>query len=57
MQNFLHVEQIAFFCKIKSLYTIENLSVVMEIIASYFPCGLKIMSRNTLSALKPDSAS
>ena len=45
-----------FFCKIKSLYTINNLCVVLEIIANYFPYGLKIMSRNTLSAPQPDSA-
>ena len=31
--------------------------MVIEIIASYFPYGLKIMSRNTLSAPQPDSAS
>ena len=45
------------FCKIQSLYTINNLSVVMEIISSYFPYGLKKMSRYTLSAPQPDSAS
>ena len=53
MQNFLHEEKMHFFCKIKSLYTINNLCVVIEIIASYFNYALKIMSRNTLS----DSAS
>ena len=31
--------------------------MVIEIIANYFPYGLKIMSRNTLSAPQPDSAS
>ena len=46
-----------FFSKIKSLYNINNLCVVMEIIASYFPNGLKLMSRNTLSEPQPDSAS
>ena len=46
-----------FFCKIKSLYTIINLCVVIKIIASYFPYGLKMMSRNTLSEPQPDSAS
>ena len=56
MQNFLHEGKIHF-CKIKSLYTINNLCVVIEIIASYFPYGLKIMSRITLSAPQPDSAS
>ena len=57
MQNFLHEEKIDCFCKIKSLYTINNLCVVIEIIASYFPYGLKMMSRNTLSEPQPDSAS
>ena len=57
MQNFLHEEKNTFFCKIKYLHTINNLCVVIEIIASYFPYGLKIMSRNTLSAPQPDSAS
>ena len=46
-----------FFCKIKSLYTINNLSVVIEMIAVYFSYGLKMMSRNTLSEPQPDSAS
>ena len=45
------------FCKIKSLYTISNLCVVIELIARYFPYGLKFMSRNTLSELQSDSAS
>ena len=31
--------------------------MVIEIIASYFPYGLKIMSRNTLSEPQPVSAS
>ena len=35
----------------------NNLCVVIEIISSYFPYGLKIISRNTLSAPQPDSAS
>ena len=53
MQKFIHT----FFCKIKSLCTINNLCVVIEIIASSFPYGLKMMSRNTLSEPQPDSAS
>ena len=57
MQNFLHEEKNTFFCKFYSLYTINNLCVVIEIIASYFPYGLKMMSRNTLSEPQPDSAS
>ena len=46
MQNFLHEEKIHFFCKIKSIYTINNHCVVIKIIA-----------RNTLSDPQPDSAS
>ena len=57
MKNFLHGEEIFFFCKIKSLYTINNLCVVIEIIASYFPFSLKMMSRNTLPEPQPDSVS
>ena len=56
MQNFLHVKKYIF-CKIKSLYTINNLCVVIDIIANFHPYGLKIMSRNTLSEPQPDSAS
>ena len=55
MLKFLHEEQIHFF-KIKSIYTINNLCVVIEIIASYFSNDLKVMSRNTLSQPQPDSA-
>ena len=44
-------------CKIKSLYTKNNICVVIEIIDSYFPYGFKMMSRNTLSVPQPDSAS
>ena len=52
-------EKYIFVCQIKSLYTINNLCEVIEIIASasYFPYGLKIMSRNTHSEPQPDSAS
>ena len=57
MQNFLHEEKIHFFFKIKYLYTINKVCVVIEIIASYFHYGLKMMSRNTLSAPQPESAS
>ena len=34
MNNFLHEENIHFFVEIKSLYTINNLCMVIEIIAS-----------------------
>ena len=43
------------FCKIISLYTMNNLCVVIKVVASEFPYGLKIMSRNTLSERQPDS--
>ena len=46
-----------FFCQIKSIYTINNLCVVIEINASYFSYCLKMMSRNTLSEPQPDNAS
>ena len=45
------------FCKIKSLYNINNLCVEIKLIANKFPYGLKIMSKNTLSEPQPDSAS
>ena len=45
------------FCKVKSLYTINTLCVVIESIASYFSYGLKIMSGNIFSEPQPDSAS
>ena len=57
MQNFLHEKKNTFVCKIISLHTINNLCVVIKIIASYFPYGLKFMSRNILSEPQPDSAS
>ena len=50
-------EKYIFFVKIKSLYTITNICVEIEIIASYLPYGLKMKSRNTLSEPQPDSAS
>ena len=34
MQNFFHEEKVIFFCKIILLYTINNICVVIEIIAS-----------------------
>ena len=57
MQNFLHEEKVNFFCKIISIYTINNICVVIEIIATQFSHGLRMMSRNTLSEPQPDSAS
>ena len=51
-----YMKKNTFFCKIKSLYTLNNLCVVIKIIASSFPYGLKMMSRNTLSEPQPDNA-
>ena len=42
---------------IKSLYTINNFCVEIELIASKFSYGLKMRSKNTLSEPQPDSAS
>ena len=39
------------------LYTINNLSVVLNIIISKFSYSLKTMSRNTFPETQPDSAS
>ena len=52
-----YMRQNYIFFMIETLYTINNLSEVIEIIASYFSYGLKMMSRNTLSEPQPDSAS
>ena len=56
MQNLLYEEK-NIFCMNKYLYTINNLCVVIEIIASYVLYCLKSMSRNTLSAPQADRAS
>ena len=52
--KFLTERQNTFLCKIKSPYTINNLCVIIEIIASYFSYVLKMMSRNTLSEPQPE---
>ena len=57
MQNFLNQEKNNFFCKIISLYIINNLCVVIKIYATFFPYGLRMMSRNILSEPQPDSSS
>ena len=57
MENLLHVDKVNFFCKNISLYTTTNLCVVIEICASEFPYGLRMMSKNTLYEPEPDSAS
>ena len=57
MQNNWYEEQNTFLCKIVSLYIINNLSVILEIIFCKFSISLKIMSRNTFPDPQPDSAS
>ena len=46
-----------FFCKNVLLYTINNISMVLEIIIIKFSCIFKTMSRNTIPEPQPDSAS
>ena len=46
-----------FFCKHVLIYTINNISMVLEIIIIKFSCILKMMSRNTFPEPQPDSAS
>ena len=46
-----------FCCKNVLLYTINNISMVFEIIISKFSLILKIMYRNTFPEPQPDSAS
>ena len=50
-------EKITFFCKNVLLYTINNISMVLEIIIIKLSCILKIMSRSTFPEPQPDSAS
>ena len=57
MYNSLDEEKKNIFCKNVLLYIVNNLSVVLEIIISKFSYCLKMMSRNTLPELQPDSAS
>ena len=52
-----YMRQNKFFCKNVLLYTIDNISMVLEIIISYFSCILKRMSSNTFPEPQPDSAS
>ena len=46
-----------FFLKNVLLYTIINISMLLEIIISKFSCILKMMSRNRFPEPQPDSAS
>ena len=46
-----------FFCNNVLLYTINNLSMVLEILISKFSYSLKIISRITFPEPQPDSAS
>ena len=55
--KFLTWGENTFFCKTVLLYTINNPSVVMEIIISKFSYSLKIRSGNTFPEPQPDSAS
>ena len=50
-------EKTHFFCKNVLLYTINNISMVLEIIIIEFSCILIMMSRNTFPEPQPDSAS
>ena len=45
------------FCKNVLLYTINNISMVLEIVIIKFSCILKMMSRNTFPEPQPDIAS
>ena len=45
------------FCKNLLLYTINNISMILEINILQFSCILKMMSRNTFPEPQPDSAS
>ena len=46
-----------FFCKNVLLYTINSISMVLEIITCKYSCILKFRSRNTFPEPQPDSAS
>ena len=52
-----HMREKHIFCKNVLLYTINNISMVLEIIIIKFSCILKIMFRNTIPEPQPDSAS
>ena len=57
MKNSLHEEKTHFSCKNVLLYTINNLSVALEIIISQFSYSLKIMFQNIFPEPQPDIAS
>ena len=50
-------EKNTFFCKDVLLNTINNISIVLEIIIIKFSCILKMISRNTIPEPQTDSAS
>ena len=52
----LHKEKTQFFLKNVLLYTINNISVVLEILIIKFSCILKMLSRYTFPEPQPDSA-
>ena len=45
------------FCNHVLIYTLNNVSMVLEIIIIKFSCIFKMMSRNTFPEPQPDSAS
>ena len=51
--KFLIWKKHIFFCKNELLFSINNLSLVLEIIISWFSYSYKIMSRNTFPKLTP----
>ena len=53
----IHEKKHIFFCKNVLLFTINNISMVLEITIIKFSCILKTMSRNTIPEPQPDSAS
>ena len=52
----INMRKKTFFCKNVLLYTINNISMAMNINISKFSCILKIISRNTFPEPQPDTA-
>ena len=52
-----YISENTFFCKNVFLYTINNISMVLQIIIIKSCCILKTMSRNSFPGPQPDSAS
>ena len=53
----IHEEKTHFFCKNLLLFTINNISMVLEITIIKFSCILKMIPRITIPEPQPDSAS